>query len=286
LKKDPFLNGYCKVFLKTMFRWGCNSLAFFIVYFFCLKSFSQSDKISYYTTKQGLSSNTVYMLTEDSIGRLWMTTENGLCVFDGHEFQSFNSADKLPENNTVFIKMLSHDRLFFTTQTKGAFVKVGNQFERPNAYCIKGMANANYISQDNLIVGYGQTNKTIALFPFSQFFNYGYKNTIITLTASSAMFYNNHEILFGTEKGILKMNVKDTAFSQFKLLINKPNCTNLCDDKNYVYFTQNQTIYKLHKQNLSILDSLVIVVQMGVDMVCSFGLATTISDIDTKKLVF
>lgn len=48
-----------------------------------------------YTTKEGLPSNHVTALYQDSRGFLWIGTDNGLSVYDGIEFRNFTTADGL-----------------------------------------------------------------------------------------------------------------------------------------------------------------------------------------------
>lgn len=65
----------------------------FILLFIChtLPSVAQEWKKPYiqYTMKDGLPSNEVYDVIQDSIGYLWLTTDNGLCRFDGYEFKTY-----------------------------------------------------------------------------------------------------------------------------------------------------------------------------------------------------
>lgn len=46
-----------------------------------------SAELNLYTTVQGLPSNHVYQCFQDQRGLLWLLTENGLCRFDGRNFQ-------------------------------------------------------------------------------------------------------------------------------------------------------------------------------------------------------
>jgi len=62
-----------------------------IVLFFCFYAqhlFSQTTQTIAYTTKEGLSSNSVYRTAIDRKGFLWIATENGLARFDGRRFDS------------------------------------------------------------------------------------------------------------------------------------------------------------------------------------------------------
>lgn len=54
-----------------------------------------------YTTEDGLPSNETYHILEDSKGYIWISTDRGVCRYDGYEFKVFNSANGLLDN-TVF----------------------------------------------------------------------------------------------------------------------------------------------------------------------------------------
>lgn len=58
-------------------------------------------KFRYYTMEQGLSSNIVYTLCQDSMGIVWAGTELGLCWGNGREFTPCEV-----ENNEKLIKSI------------------------------------------------------------------------------------------------------------------------------------------------------------------------------------
>jgi ligand-binding sensor domain-containing protein/serine phosphatase RsbU (regulator of sigma subunit) len=60
-----------------------------------LPSEAQVYFFSNYGVKQGLSTNKVYTLLQDSKDYIWLGTENGLSRFDGRDFENFSSHDGL-----------------------------------------------------------------------------------------------------------------------------------------------------------------------------------------------
>lgn len=56
----------------------------------------QSLPFHRYTTQDGLPSNHITSLCQDSRGYLWIGTDNGLSMYDGIEFKNFTTADGLP----------------------------------------------------------------------------------------------------------------------------------------------------------------------------------------------
>ena len=62
-----------------------------LLIFLCIGSKAQAPYTIQYTEADGLPSMTVYNVLQDSKGFLWIATENGLCRFDGYEFQLIES---------------------------------------------------------------------------------------------------------------------------------------------------------------------------------------------------
>lgn len=50
-------------------------------------------RFDHFTTKDGLQSNRIYSITQDSLGFIWMATDFGVCRFDGCTFRSFQRSD-------------------------------------------------------------------------------------------------------------------------------------------------------------------------------------------------
>lgn len=61
-----------------------------------------------YTIKEGLPANDVEAISQDSYGRLWIGTPNGVSVFDGKTFTNYSVKDGLPNN---FVSKIIPDRI-------------------------------------------------------------------------------------------------------------------------------------------------------------------------------
>lgn len=57
----------------------------------------------HYTTFDGLPSQVVYSVLQDSKGFIWMGTQNGLCRFDGKNFKNYTTDDGLPDNEVLSV---------------------------------------------------------------------------------------------------------------------------------------------------------------------------------------
>ena len=81
-----------------------------------LKSLNRTGTWRTYSMADGLSSLRIQHVAEDSEGYLWFATwDNGVCRFDGDEFQIFTQRDGLCSDQAYTVYMDSHGRLWFGT---------------------------------------------------------------------------------------------------------------------------------------------------------------------------
>lgn len=65
---------------------------------------AQNPYIRHYTTADGLPTNTIYQMCQDSHKFLWFTSDAGVIKFDGSNFTSYRKKDGLSSNEVVRIK--------------------------------------------------------------------------------------------------------------------------------------------------------------------------------------
>lgn len=80
-------------------RFICFGALLFI--FMSFRGLSQNPVSRNYTVDDGLPSNEVYDIFEDSLGYLWFATDHGISRFDGYEFKNYSTNDGLT-HNTIF----------------------------------------------------------------------------------------------------------------------------------------------------------------------------------------
>lgn len=107
-------------FHETNFPLYCCIL--FLLYILFLPGRAESANASVYhnlrnyTVDDGLSSNHVYGIVQDSIGFIWFGTDNGLCRFDGCEFRSYTHTDgdrsSISSNNIRRLMLDSHGQIW------------------------------------------------------------------------------------------------------------------------------------------------------------------------------
>lgn len=69
----------------------------FICGLYAWQVLGQSPAYNQFTTREGLSGNTVYCGVQDKLGFLWFGTEQGLCRYDGSRFTQFSVGEGLPD---------------------------------------------------------------------------------------------------------------------------------------------------------------------------------------------
>ena len=94
-------------------------------------SFAQSTQTIFYTTKDGLPSNSIYKSVLDNHGFLWIATENGLAKFDGKNFKVYTTAQGLSDNEITDIFIDSSQRMWITPfrRTTAYYNPVKDRFE-------------------------------------------------------------------------------------------------------------------------------------------------------------
>src|SRR3984957_9263711 len=71
-------------------------------------SFSQEYSYTHYDITEGLAGSTVYCITQDKDGFIWVGTETGVSRFDGTHFKNFTTNDGLPD--VEILEMFSDSR--------------------------------------------------------------------------------------------------------------------------------------------------------------------------------
>jgi hypothetical protein len=97
---------------STLFRYLFILLAVLILN---AKLKAQEPSMIHYTIEDGLPSNTIYGICQDSKGFMWFATDQGVSQFDGHGFRNFSIKDGLPDNEVFSVKEDSYQRLWLVS---------------------------------------------------------------------------------------------------------------------------------------------------------------------------
>lgn len=108
---------------KTTYR-----TVFLLTIIFVISTCSYSQKLNFihYSVGNGLSSNKVNNIYQDSKGFLWFATDRGVDRFDGNQFEHFSLQDGLTDNDVFRIVEDSKHRIWFLTYNgKPCFLQNG-----------------------------------------------------------------------------------------------------------------------------------------------------------------
>ena len=178
--------------IQRIFRF--NQMKKNIAIFFLLISFGHNllpaqSKIpifSLYDNRDGLSANSINCIAEDSLGFLWVGTQNGLNKFDGREFINFRS---IPGDNS---SLPQPDILCITADKTGLWIGTNGG----------GLVRYSYQERQFKTTGFGKDSTK----------KYTADNTVRAVITDS-----RHYLWVGTLNGIYSRNKLDRSFTHYEL---------------------------------------------------------------------
>ncbi|MFT4535771.1 MAG: hypothetical protein ACI9P5_003141, partial [Saprospiraceae bacterium] len=157
---------------------------FLTVLLLVIAQHSSAQELYYdqYTTNDGLPSNTIYEIVQDSNGLLWMGTENGLVSYDGVTFERFTDS-RLMDNDIIELEISKDGHVTFSNAS--------NQYCRIEDTNIK-IVTIRPPSDDPNSVG------TIDLFSFDNV-DFLYYSINSSSTSNKLYIYNNDLVDIGID---------------------------------------------------------------------------------------
>ena len=88
-------------------------IIFLIIFLFSslLQIYAQEFDCQNFGINEGLLTNEVYDIHQDSLGNIWFATDLGLSKYDGSDFKEYTTNNGLPHN--VVFQILEIDNQFF-----------------------------------------------------------------------------------------------------------------------------------------------------------------------------
>ena len=87
-------------------------------FFICVNLFSQQYPFVHYSPKDGLISNSIRNIYQDSRGRLYFTSVNGLSVYDGSRFINYTSKNGLGFDIVNWVMEMGDDSVWIVTSSE------------------------------------------------------------------------------------------------------------------------------------------------------------------------
>src|ERR1035437_9978384 len=88
-----------------------------ICIFFYINCVSQNPVYKKYTVDDGLPSNEIYQIMQDTKGYIWLATNKGASRFDGSRFENFTIENGLPDNEVLIVSQDKQERIWFKSFT-------------------------------------------------------------------------------------------------------------------------------------------------------------------------
>jgi ligand-binding sensor domain-containing protein len=85
--------------------------------FICVNSFAQLYPFVHYTPKDGLISNQIKRIYQDSKGRLYFPSMNGLSIYDDSRFINYTQKNALKLNIVNHVMEMGDDSIWIITNS-------------------------------------------------------------------------------------------------------------------------------------------------------------------------
>lgn len=120
----------------------------FIVYLlFQTPLLAQIPGFTQFSSNNGLPSNTIYDITQDENGFIWIATDYGLSRFDGLIFKNFTIADGLPDNEILSLFKDSKQRIWiFGFNGRIGFIKNEKFYNYKNQAYLKNLSFTSFVT--------------------------------------------------------------------------------------------------------------------------------------------
>ncbi|WP_299766860.1 two-component regulator propeller domain-containing protein [uncultured Dokdonia sp.] len=152
-----------------------NYYVLFIVFFCSYTSLAQDHPyFENFTAIDGISSNEIYDITQDTKGYIWFATDRGLTRYDGITFERFTTSEGLPDNviynffeqedGAIWCSTLSNSIFYFKNATDG-FHLYSHKDIIENSWEENLIINNITLKNNELLVDFLQVNGYIKLNP-------------------------------------------------------------------------------------------------------------------------
>lgn len=197
--------------MKRILPFQCLLLAIFL----CSQGFSQTQQFNFraISVDKGLSQSTVYAITQDTLGFMWMATQDGLNRYNGEYFSVYHPDDKNPLSlRSNYIRSLFLDKAgqLWIGGDKGVsrYNISGDNFHNYNHVRKAGEWYISSITQDAQNVIWAATNAGELLQlnqEKNEFQPFSFAPANAGIKSITSLCYFQRSIYLGTNAGIFKL---------------------------------------------------------------------------------
>lgn len=108
---------------------------YLLLFLTCLAVSAEAQRplLRHYTTQNGLPSNTIYDISQDSKGFIWFATDQGVSRYDGHVFQNISIKNGLPDNDIFSVSEDDDQRHWLVCyNNRACYLKDGRVYTSEN----------------------------------------------------------------------------------------------------------------------------------------------------------
>ncbi len=189
-----------------------SSILFLTAFSFCTLIYGQILPFQNYSIKEGLISINIHSLCEDSLGYIWIGTEEGISVFNSREFSSYTIANGLSSNNINCITADSRikGRVWVGTEGHGVDVFENGRFRSYFNKLPHGMKSINVLVDDRNGLWCGSDGGLFCISHDSVRF---FKETFSLGSIYALLKTKGNNFWIGSEKGLFVFNYKTNRVS-------------------------------------------------------------------------
>ncbi len=127
---------------------------FLYIFLVSIPQFLLAQELIYdqYTTDDGLPSNTIYEIVQDSSGLMWMGTENGLVSYDGVTFERFSDS-RLKDNDILKLEISKDGHVTFCN-TSNQYCRLEGEQVKVIDVSFNGFFDLRSTQNDDFIVAF------------------------------------------------------------------------------------------------------------------------------------
>lgn len=215
-----------------------------------------------YTTSDGLVQGTVKAISQDSFGRMWFGTAEGISIYDGTEFHNYGASERYPAPvvtcfyepypgtmlaGTIGGGILVFQKPEFKMDTVVAILKNQNYvLDSSISSIVKGPDRKIWISSDKGLsiwqLDGGKMKNVIHKKHFGEF---------DTLSINQISFKKDGTLFLATEEGLIEE--KNENYRRISSGLFKPDAPVFrvfCDNKDKIWFSTLQGLYYLKDNNV------------------------------------
>ncbi len=103
------------------------------IFILLIWSFSYAQQYTNYTTKNGLPSNHIYTISQDSKGFIWFLTDRGMVKFNGKKFKNFTTKQGMPNNDIWEARITADNKVWFLSKSSSlGYIKNDSVYSFPS----------------------------------------------------------------------------------------------------------------------------------------------------------